>query len=436
MPVAPVVAVQQFHRVAPTPPMGWNSWDCFGTAVTEDQTKANADYMAANLLSHGYQYVVVDIQWYEPHAAGHEYRKGATLTLDANGRLLPAANKFPSAAGGRGFKPLADYVHGKGLKFGLHLMRGIPRQAVAENLPVLGTDARAADVADTRSTCPWNPDMYGVDVSKPAGRAYYDGVFKLLASWDVDFVKVDDLSRPYPDHRPEIEAIRRSIDACGRPMVLSMSPGPTPLDEADHAAAHANLWRISDDFWDNWNALLEQFDRCAKWVPYAGPGHWPDADMLPVGQVRVADRGWTHFTRDEQVTLMTLWSMARSPLMVGGNLPANDRFTLDLLSDDEVLAVDQHSTHGRQFRRDADSVVWVANGDAGAKYVALFNVANQPKGSPDAGRPVAVAFADLGLGGRCRVRDLWRRRDLGVSNSRFEATVPWHGAVLVRIATD
>ena len=426
MPIPPAIPVQPFHQVAPTPPMGWNSWDCFGTAVTEDQTKANADYMADRLLSHGYQYVVVDIQWYEPHAVGHDYRKGATLTLDANGRLLPAENKFPSAAGGRGFKPLADYVHGRGLKFGLHLMRGIPRQAVTENLPVLGTDARAADVADTRSTCPWNPDMFGVDVSKPAGRAYYDSVFKLLASWDVDFVKVDDLSRPYPDHQPEIEAIRRSIDGCGRPMVLSMSPGATPLANALHAAGHANMWRISDDFWDHWPALLEQFDRCAKWAPYAGPGHWPDADMLPVGQVRSAQHGWTKFTRDEQVTLLTLWSMARSPLMVGGNLPANDPFTLGLLTNDEVLAIDQHSTHGRQLSRDATTVVWVADADAGGKYIALFNTSNAPTA-------IGVAFADVGLAGRCHVRDLWQHRDLGSFADRFEATVPPHGAVLVRV---
>ncbi len=436
MPIPAVVAVQSFHQVAPTPPMGWNSWDCYGTAVTEAQTKANADYMAAKLLSHGYQYVVVDIQWYEPHASGHDYVAGAKLTMDANGRLQPAANKFPSAADGKGFKGLADYVHGKGLKFGIHMMRGIPRQAVEQKLPILGTDATAAEVADRSSTCPWNPDMYGVDVSQPAGRAYYDSVFKMLAGWEVDFVKVDDLSRPYAAHQPEIETIRRSIDGCGRPMVLSMSPGETPLEHAVHAAEHANMWRISDDFWDHWPSLLSQFKRCADWAPHTGPGHWPDADMLPVGQVRVAKKGWTTFTKDEQVTLMTLWSLARSPLMIGANLPANDRFTLDLLTNDEVLAVDQHSTNGRQLRRDGNSVVWLADAPGGAKVAGLFNVGDQPKGATDAGAPVSVSFPDIGLGARCRVRDLWKQRDLGSVEERFQAMVPWHGAVMVRLATE
>jgi hypothetical protein len=412
--------------------MGWNSWDCYGTAVTEAQTKANADYMADQLLSHGYQYVVVDIQWYEPHASGHDYVKGAKLTMDANGRLQPAPNKFPSAAGGKGFKALADYVHAKGLKFGIHMMRGIPRQAVDQKLPVLGTTATAADIADTASTCSWNPDMYGVDVAKPAGQAYYDSIFRMVAGWGVDFVKVDDLSRPYAEHQPEIEAIRRSIDASGRPMVLSMSPGETPLDHAVHAAEHANMWRISDDFWDHWPSLLSQFKRCAAWAPYTGPGHWPDADMLPVGQVRTAKHGWTQFTHDEQFTLMTLWSMARSPLMIGANLPANDKFTLDLLTNDEVLAVDQRSTNGHQLRRDGNAVVWAADGADGAKVVALFNIGDKPKGSTGTGLPVSVSFADLGLGGKCKVHDLWQHRDLGVVTDRFQPTVPWHGAVMVR----
>jgi alpha-galactosidase len=432
-PLPATVEVQPFHAVAPTPPMGWNSWDCFGTAVTEAQTKANADYMAAKLLSHGYQYVVVDIQWYEPHAVGHDYRAGAVLEMDANGRLLPATNKFPSAADGRGFAPLAEYCHAKGLKFGIHMMRGIARQAVERNLPVFGTDLHARDIADTHSTCPWNKDMYGVEVAKPGGQAYYDGLFKLVASWGVDFVKVDDLSRPYPEHRPEIEAIRRAIDGCGRPIVLSMSPGETPPAEAQHAAEHANLWRISDDFWDSWPALKSQFARCATWAPVAGPGHWPDADMLPVGRVRAAKNGWTHFTHDEQVTLLTLWCMARSPLMIGGDLPANDAFTLDLLTNDEVLAVDQTSQGGRQLSRVGDTVVWVARGGTKATgsntYVALFNLSEKPA-------DVAVPLADLGdalAGHRAAVRDLWQHRDLGTAEDNVKATVAPHGAVLLRL---
>lgn len=335
-----------FYNWAKTPPMGWNSWDCFGTGVDEDLTKANADTMEQKLKRFGWQYIVVDIQWYQPTARGWGYAPKPKLEMDEHGRLLPAVNRFPSAAGGKGFKPLADYCHGKGLKFGVHLLRGIPRQAVEQNTPILGTDRRAADVADRNSPCPWNPDMWGVDTTKPGAQEYYNSVFRLLAGWEVDFVKVDDLSEPY--HQGEVEAIRKAIDNCGRPMVFSTSPGDTPLSAGPHVRLHANMWRISGDFWDNWAALKAQFDRCDKWTPHRGDGHFPDADMLPMGAIRQPG-GWTNFTRDEQYTLMTLWSIARSPLMFGGHLPMNDEFTLSLMTNPEVLAVNQNSTNNRQL---------------------------------------------------------------------------------------
>lgn len=353
--------------------MGWNSWDCFATTVTEEQTKAQADFMAAKLKAHGWQYIVVDIQWYEPNAKSHDYRKDAVLTMDAYGRLQPATNRFPSAKDENGFKSLAAYVHGLGLKFGIHLMRGIPRQAVEKNLPILGTKFHAQDIADRAHICPWNPDMYGVDMSKPGAQEYYDSVFALIAEWGVDYVKVDDLSRPYFQNKPEIEAIRRAIDKTGRPIVLSLSPGATDIKAADHVSKHANLWRISDDFWDRWLALREQFWRLAQWNPHRSPGAWPDADMLPLGTLVLGERT-TRFTPDEQVTLMTLWSIARSPLMHGGDLTKTDPATLALLTNDEVVAVNQRSTQNRPlFDRDG-LIAWTAidpaNGDT---YLAVFN---------------------------------------------------------------
>ena len=253
--------------------MGWNSWDCFGTTVTEAQTRAQADFMARELRPHGWEYIVVDIQWYQPTAQGHDYLPGARLEMDAHGRLLPAEVKFPSAAGGSGFRPLSDFIHGLGLKFGIHLMRGIPRQAVALNTPVLGTKIHAADIADTHSTCAWNPDMFGVDLRKPGAQAYYDSLVALYAEWGVDYLKVDDISRPYDStQRLEIEAIRSAIDRSGRPFVLSLSPGETPLAQGSHVREHANLWRISDDFWDQWPLLLAQFKRLLDWTPFGRPG--------------------------------------------------------------------------------------------------------------------------------------------------------------------
>jgi alpha-galactosidase len=367
------VPAADFHQWAQRPPMGWNSWDNFATTITEAQTQAQADYMAAHLKAFGWEYIVVDIQWYEPGAKSHDYRKDAILTMDEFGRLLPAPNRFPSAVAGGGFKSLADYVHVQGLKFGIHLMRGIPRQAVEKNLPVKGTQVHAQDIADKASICPWNPDMYGVDLTKPGAQDYYNSVFDLIASWGVDYVKVDDIARPYHEHAKEIEAIRHAIDQTGRPIVLSLSPGETALDAAEHVKQHANLWRISDDFWDTWPTLHEQFARLAKWNPHRQPGAWPDADMLPFGVIDLGKRT-TRFTRDEHFTVMTLWSIARSPLMHGGDLTKTDDFTLSVLTNPEVLAVNQNSANNRPLFDHDNLIAWIADVPGSSdKYLALFN---------------------------------------------------------------
>ncbi len=407
--------------------MGWNSWDSFATTITEVQARAETDYMATHLKSHGWQYVVVDIQWYEPAATGYDYRKGAALALDGWGRLQPAVNRFPSASDGRGFKGLSDYVHARGLKFGIHLMRGIPRQAVEQNLPVWGTPCRARDVADIASTCPWNTDMYGVDMSKPGAQVYYDSVFALIAAWGVDYVKVDDISRPYHEHEKEIEAVRLAIDRSGRAIVLSLSPGETALDAADHVAKHANLWRISDDFWDNWKSLDEQFARLEKWNPHREAGAWPDADMLPLGVLDLGRRS-THFTRDEQTTVMTLWSIARSPLMFGGDMTKMDAFTLSLLTNDDVLAVNQRSVNNRPLFDRGGLIAWTADAPAGvtSKYLAVFN-------ATEGAAAVTVKMADVGLVGPVSVRDLWRNSVDSAAGPELSPVVPAHGAELFEL---
>jgi alpha-galactosidase len=416
-----------FGQWAPTPPMGWNSWDCFGAGVDEAKVKANADFMAEHLRQFGWQFIVVDVQWYEPDARGWKYRPDAKLEMDGFGRLLPATNRFGSAAGGKGFAPLAAYVHAQGLKIGLHMMRGIPRQAVAMNTPILGTAFRAADIANTADICQWNGDMYGVDMGKPGAQAYYDSVFRQFADWGLDFVKVDDLSRPY--HAPEIEAIRKAIDRSGRAMVLSTSPGATPLADARHIASHANMWRISDDFWDRWHLLKEQFQRCADWSAWCGGGHYPDADMLPMGAIRIGEDGHTRFTRDEQITMMTLWSISRSPLIFGGNLPDTDPFTLSLLCNPEVIEVDQHSRNGRQLWRHDDLIAWTADVPGSAdKYLAVFNA--QDSGALQ----IAVSLADLGISKSCAVRDLWKRADIGPAQGQFAPRIAPHGAGLYRLS--
>jgi len=421
-----VTRAVDFHTLAPTPPMGWNSWDSFGPTIREDETRANAGIMAKRLLPHGWNIFTVDIQWYEPGANSYDYRKGAELTMDEWGRLLPAPNRFPSAANGAGFKPLADFVHGLGLKFGIHMMRGVPRQAADRNLPILDTKYRADDIADRVNVCPWNTDMYGIDMSKPGAQDYYDSVFRLYASWGVDFVKADDMSRPYFRNAPEIHAVRASIDRCGRPMVLSLSPGETPLAAADDVARNANMWRISDDFWDTWPALLEQFVRLRNWSQYRTPGAWPDADMLPLGVLEMGKRT-TRLTSDEQRTLITLWCIARSPLIMGGDLRKLDDFTASFLTNDEVLAVNQASAENRQAFRSDGVAGWQAKAPNGDTYIAVFNLS-------DLAAPLPVKLTQFGLHGSMRCRDLWTRHDLGVVNDGFALVIPSHGAGLYRLS--
>lgn len=370
-----------------TPPMGWNSWDCYGASVTEEEVLGNAEYMANHLKKYGWEYIVVDIQWYEPTANSSAYNPFAPLCMDEYGRLLPATNRFPSAKNGAGFKPLSDAIHDLGLKFGIHIMRGIPRQAVYENSPVLGSTKTAREIAHINSICPWNTDMYGVDPTKEGAQSYYNSLFELYAQWGVDFVKVDDIaaSRLYDTHLEEIKMIQRAIHACGRPMVLSLSPGPAPIKYAHHFKTNANMWRISDDFWDDWSLLYQMFERCEVWEKHIGTGHWPDCDMLPLGHIGIrsvdgpgGDR-WTRFTKDEQLTMMNLWAISRSPLMFGGELRDNDQWTLSLLTNEEILSINQKSVLNRFVYREEDKVAWAANGRNGEAYVALFNLHDQQK---------------------------------------------------------
>jgi alpha-galactosidase len=410
--------------------MGWNSWDCYGTSVTEAEVKANADYMAKNLKAHGWQYIVVDIQWSDPNAKAHGYRPDAELAMDANGRLIPAENRFPSSAGGRGFKPLAEYIHGLGLRFGIHIMRGIPRRAVTANLPVAGSKAHAAEIADVHSVCPWNSDMYGLNMQRPGAQDYYDSLVKMYADWGVDYIKADDIARPV--HMEEIAALHHSIVKSGRPIVLSLSPGPATLHSLPSLQAYANMWRISDDFWDEWRYLRQNFLLMQIWGGVGHPGAWPDADMLPLGRIGIrAERGndrMTRFTKDEQRTLMSLWAIAQSPLMFGGDLPSNDEFTLSLLTNDEVLDVDQQAFGGESISESGDRVVWAATAPGSkARYVAVFNLG--------AANPIEihVDWGAIGMPNRCLLRDLWERKDVGTIDTGYTFRVAPHGAGLYKL---
>lgn len=419
------------------PPMGWNSWDCYGAGVTEDELLGNAEFMRDRLKQYGYQYVVCDIQWYEPAAKGNVYNNFADLCMDEYSRLIPAVNRFPSSANGAGFKPIADKIHSMGLKFGIHIMRGIPRQAVHRNTRIYGTTARARDIASQFSLCPWNTDMYGVDTEKRGAEEYYDSLFKLYASWGVDFVKVDDIANtefspqnPYSAEK-EIEMIRAAIDRSGRDMVLSLSPGPAPLNKAEHLSENANMWRISGDFWDRWDKLLNMFSLCEKWYPYVKDGSFPDCDILPLGKLCIdgsymGDMGRdSGFTKEEQKTMMTLWAVFRSPLFFGGELRLTDDYTLSLVTNPEVINVNQNSEKPLFLYNKGGIAVWqtkIENGTA----VAVFNLSDEEK-------HYKLSFSDLGIENVRAVRDLWARKDIPKCENDVTVSLKPHSSAFFEI---
>jgi hypothetical protein len=412
--------------------MGWNSWDCYGPTVEEHEVKANADYMSKYLKRHGWEYVVVDIRWFvENDKAGGYNQVDPRYVLDEYGRYLPAVNRFPSAAGGKGFKALADYVHARGLKFGIHIMRGIPVQAVDRKLPVKGAGGITADqIYSTNLQCRWLRDNYTVVAGKPGAQEYYNSLFELYAAWGVDFIKVDDLSRPY--HEGEIEMIRQAIDRCGRPIVLSTSPGETPLEKASHVSQHANMWRMVDDVWDTWGHLSHLMHVARGWYPYISPGTWPDCDMIPLGRLsirgEVGKERDSRLSREEQYTLMTFFTIFRSPLMFGGDLPSNDTFTLSLLTNREVLRMHRESTEVRQlFQEDGKLAVSSRNARTGERYLAIFNL-NDTK---ETSITIDLKTLDLAPGGE--VRDMWTGENLGIFPATFTRTLAPHASALFRI---
>jgi alpha-galactosidase len=419
--------------LASTPPLGWNSYDGYGTTVNEAEFKANTTWFVAHLKPLGWQYLVIDEEWYvtDPIPPGNS--KSFTYSMDRFGRYTPALNRFPSAAGDAGFKPLADYVHSLGLKFGIHMIRGIPRQAVEKNLAIADSPYHAAQAADTADTCPWNYDNYGV-ADTPAGQAYYDSIAKLYAGWGVDLVKADCISS-HPYKGDEIRMLSLALHKTGRPIVLSLSPGPAPLDKAGQMPRYAQMWRISDDIWDLWSSrkryprgVSNQFPNAATWARFSGPGHWPDADMLPLGRLGPAP-GWgkpreTRLTHDEQRTMLTLWVIFRSPLMAGGDLTAADAWTTSLLTNPEVLAVDQHSSDSHPVITTDKTVVWQSKPVSGSGYyLAVFNLGSSAQ-------TIHYEWKDLGLAPvKYKVRNLWERKDIGTAAS-LDLRLRSHASVL------
>ena len=430
------------NSFAKTPPRGWNSYDYYDTNVTEADVLANAEFMAKHLKPYGWEYVVVDIQWYAHHTASmreqFQYIPFGKNEMDEFGRLLPCPDKFPSSINGAGFKPLADKIHALGLKFGIHVMRGIPRMAAHLHLPVLGTDVTADMVADPSSICEWNPDMYGIRNTE-AGQKYYDSILQLYASWGVDFIKVDDIcatgSHPRKYGRKhEVEMLHKAIKNCRRDIVLSLSPGPAEVSESWHYKKYANMWRITDDFWDNWETLLYMFDRCEKWQDHVSQGCYPDCDMLPIGKVgkHFDQERDTLFTREEQKTMMTLWCIFGSPLMLGAEMTMLDEWTLSLLQNEELLRLENGRFVSRQVLRDKEKCVWASvDPKTGEHYIALFNLKNEEQLIFVSREECKVMFPDgYFTADTEKMVEVWSQNLITVNNDIVGANVKPHGTAL------
>lgn len=400
------------------PPMGWNSWDCFGTTVTEAEVLANARFMAENLRDAGWDTIVIDADWADPDARSHGYNDDARLHLDPYGRLLPDPVRFPSSAGGAGFAPLAEQIHAMGLRLGLHVMRGIPRRALAERMLLHGTSTPLSDIADPANDCEWNPHFVGIDHGHPDAAAYYRSTVALYDSWGIDLIKADDMLWPYQER--DITAYSEAVQAAEREIVLSLSPGrDLSAAHVEHLAEHASMWRICDDVWDRWDDVLDNLGRMARWAPHARRGAWPDADMLPLGRIGIrAERGEPRddaLTAAQRRSLLTLWTVARSPLMFGGDLPSTDPATIELLRNPALADLLARADRSGEIRREHGLVLWQATG-GGTTWIAAVN-------TTDDDLTATLDTRDLGLGAEpATIVDVWTGQPVPARPGRTGAT--------------
>lgn len=364
---------QDKQQLAAKPPLGWNSFDCYAVYLHEKAANENLDAFAEKLKPYGYEYFVIDAGWYGEFklVPGTMYpmeKHAEVVALDEYGRLEPSQTYFP-----HGLKPLIEKTHELGVKFGIHMMRGIPRKAVEFNTPIVGTKYHARDIADTTSICAWNHQNYGVDMSKPGAQEYYNSVYQKLADWGVDFVKVDDLVH-YPK---EIIAISKAIQNSGRSMVYSLSPGgSTNLKDLPYYTT-ANMVRVTHDIWDDEVSIKRSFDAMKTWQGRGYPTFWADLDMIPFGQLQLmqpieykttkeanknlAGKGFkrtAQFTKAQMRVFITQRALFASPLMFGGDLPTLDEFSLSLITNKDMLACNQNGHPATLITENDGTEIW------------------------------------------------------------------------------
>ena len=442
------VAGAESVRIAPRPPLGWNSFDSYGVYLHEKAAMENLEAMAVQLKPYGYEYFVIDNGWFgeyklKPGTLYPLEKHASDVRLNEFGQVIPSKTYFPG-----GFKPIADRCHQLGLKFGIHMMRGIPRKAVEMNLPIKGTPYRARGIAETnpKSNCVWCTYNYGVDMSRPGAQEWYDGLVQHLADMGVDMIKYDDIV-PYP---AEVEAVAKAIKKCGKPILYSLSPGGDVPPEAIKSFQMAHMLRVTKDVWDQAHYLDDCFDAWRKWTGKEGDNFWIDMDMIPFGQllmmsprkemlregdanaVRLAGNGyrrWQQYSQDQMFTFITMRALSASPLMVGGDLPTMDGFSLRLLTDPDMLACNQNGVMGKLVSAKAGIEVWRTpeKGQKNRGWIGVFNRTDRLK-------TVTLTQAVLGLETPAKLCDVWKGRkehQLTVS-SAIEMDVHSDGVLFIR----
>lgn len=390
------------ETIALTPPMGWNSWNCWGSAVDAEKVLKSARCLVSSgLIHHGWTYINIDDAW-------QGKRGGPFNAIQGN-------EKFPDMKG------LCDTIHKMGLKVGIYSTPWTTSYAnhiggSAENPEGMWSPPTIPKRGNVnRKILPWAIGQYHFAANDA----------EQWAAWGLDYLKYD----WNPNEPPETREMYAALRVSGRDFVFSLS-NHAPFTNAPALSKIANCWRTTGDIRDNWDSMSKKGFGEDKWEPFAAPGHWNDPDMLVVGCVGWGTPHPTNLTPGEQYTHITLWCLLSAPLLLGCDLEKLDDFTLNLLTNDEVLAVNQDAL-GKQalcVAKDGDLRVYAKDLEDGSKAVGLFNL-----GQTEA--LVTVKWSDVRLSGRRSVRDLWRQKDLGGFDGRLQLPVGPHGAELVKIAT-